>query len=109
MRASAELNRARARYQATRQLIVRGVRDAYSTLTTAAAAASRWSDDVRPRLERQAGQTQRAYELGELSYLAVIESQRRLNQGRISELDAAMAMRRAAIQLEHRIGRSCRQ
>jgi len=109
MRASADLDRARARYQGTRQQIVRDVRDAYSALTTAAASASRWRDDVRPRLERQAGQTQRVYEIGEVSYLAVIESQRRLNQGRISELDAAIAMRRAAIQLEHRIGRSCTQ
>ena len=109
MRASADLDRARARYQTTRQQIVRDVRDAYSALSDATAAASRWRDDVRPRLERQAGQTQRAYEIGELSYLAVVESQRRLNQGRISELDAAIAMRRAAIQLEHRIGRSCTQ
>jgi cobalt-zinc-cadmium efflux system outer membrane protein len=107
MRAAADLNRARARYQTTRQLIVRDVRDAYSALTNASASAARWREDVRPRLERQAGQTQRAYELGELSYLAVIESLRRLNEGRISELDAAIAMRRAMVQLEHRIGRSC--
>ena len=109
MRASADLDRARARYQAVRQQIVRDVRDAYSNLATATASSSRWREDVRPRLERQAGQAQRAYELGELSYLGVIESQRRLNQGRISELDAAIAMRRAVIQLEHRIGRSCTQ
>lgn len=109
MRASADLDRARARYQTTRHQIIRDVRDAHSTLVSAAAAAVRWRDDVRPRLERQTGQTQRAYELGELSYLAVIESQRRLNQGRISELDAAIAVRRAAIQLEQRIGRSCTQ
>jgi outer membrane protein, heavy metal efflux system len=107
LRASADLDRARARYQTTRQQIVRDVRDAYSALSDAIAAASRWRDDVRPRLERQAGQTQRAYEIGELSYLAVIESQRRLTQGRVSELEAAIAMRRAAIQLEHRLGRSC--
>jgi outer membrane protein, heavy metal efflux system len=107
MRASADLNRARARYQTTRQQIVRDVRDAYSAVTNAGASAARWREDVRPRLERQAGQTQRAYELGELSYLAVIESLRRLNEGRISELDAAIAMRRAMVQLEHRIGRSC--
>jgi outer membrane protein TolC len=62
---------------------------------------------VTPRLERQAGQTQRAYEAGEMSYLAVVESLRRLNDGRIAELDALNATRRALIQLEHRIGRSC--
>jgi len=106
-RASAELNRARARYQTTRQQIVRGVRDAHSALATSSAAAARWQSDVTPRLERQAGQTKRAYEAGEMSYLAVIESLRRLNEGRISELDAATATRRALIQLEQRIGRSC--
>ena len=109
IRASADLSRARARYQSTRQQIIRGVRDAYAGLTTSSAAAERWQKDVTPRLERQAGQTQRAYEAGEMSYLAVIESVRRLNDGRIGELDAAIAVRRALIQLEHRIGRSCTQ
>ena len=109
IRASAELSRARARYQTTRQQIIRAVRDAYSALTTSSAAASRWQTDVSPGCERQAGQTQRAYEAGEMSYLAVVESLRRLNEGRISELDAVNATRRALIQLEHRIGRSCTQ
>jgi outer membrane protein, heavy metal efflux system len=109
IRATAEMNRARARYQTTRQHIIRDVRDAYSALTTSSAAAVRWQKDVSPRLDRQAGQTQRAYEAGEMSYLAVVESLRRLNEGRISELDAVNATRRALIQLEHRIGRSCTQ
>lgn len=109
LRASADLNRARARYQSTREQIVRQVRDAYTALTISSAAAARWRADVRPRLERQAGQTERAYEAGEMSYLAVIESLRRLNDGRIHELDAAIAMRRALVQLEHGLGRSCTQ
>ncbi len=109
LRASAELDRARARYQNTRQRIIRGVRDAHSALTASSAAAARWRTDVTPRLERQAGQTQRAYEAGEMSYLAVIEALRRLNDGRLNELDAAAATRRALIQLEQRIGRSCTQ
>ncbi len=109
MRAVAELNRSRARYQTTRQAIIRSVRDAYGTLVTSSAAALQWRNDITPRLERQSGQTQRAYEAGEMSYLAVIESLRRLNDGRINELDATIATRRALIQLEHRIGRSCTQ
>jgi actin-like ATPase involved in cell morphogenesis len=44
-----------------------------------------------------------------MSYLSVVEALRRLNDGRIAELDAVNAMRRALIQLEHRIGRSCTQ
>ena len=64
------------------------------------------ADDVTPRLERRRVDP-RAYEVGEMSYLAVIEALRRLNDGRINELDAAIATRRALIQLEHRIGRSC--
>jgi cobalt-zinc-cadmium efflux system outer membrane protein len=107
LRANADLNRARARYQTTRQLIIRNVRDAHASLAVSSASTALWGDNLRPRLERQAGQTERAYEAGEMSYLAVIEANRRLNDGRISELDAAIAMRRALIQLEHRIGRSC--
>jgi cobalt-zinc-cadmium efflux system outer membrane protein len=109
LRANADLDRARARYETTRRLIVRDLRDAHAALATSSASAALWRDNLRPRLERQAGQTERAYEAGELSFLAVIEAQRRLNAGRISELDAMNAMRRALIQLEHRVGRSCIQ
>ncbi len=107
LRAHADLDRARARYQATRLAILRDLRDARATLQTSSAAAAEWRQQLRPRLERQAAQTERAYEAGEMSYLNVIEALRRLNQGRISELDAATAMRRSIIQLEHRVGRSC--
>ena len=97
MRATADLDRARARYQTTRLAILRDLRDARAALQTSSAAADEWRQQLRPRLERQAAQTERAYEAGEMSYLAVIEALRRLNLGRISELDAAAAMKRSII------------
>lgn len=106
-RAMADLGRARARYQNTRQIIVRELRDAHAQLLTSTAAAGAWRDDIRPKLEQQARQSEGAYEAGELPYLAVLEAVRRLNDGRTSELDAEMTARRARVRLEQSVGRRC--
>ena len=45
-------------------------------------ALAAWRDDIRPKLEQQIGQTQRAYEAGELPLLAVLDMSRRLNDSR---------------------------
>jgi cobalt-zinc-cadmium efflux system outer membrane protein len=107
MRASAELGRGRARYVASRAQVLREVRDAHAQYLYAQAAITAWRDDIRPSLERQMGQTMRAYEAGELPFLAVLEATRRLNDGIAQELDAVVGMRRALVLLERSAGRSC--
>ena len=107
MRASAELDRSKARYVEVREQIRHELGDAYARLVRSRAAESAWRDDIRPRLERQAAQTQRAYEEGELSYLNVLDSLRRLNEGRTRELDAAADVRRALVAVEKSLGRPC--
>ena len=107
IRAGADLDRARARYQTTRQQILRDVQDAYGQLASAIASAQVWRENIRPMLERQVEQTERAYRDGELSFLAVLDALRRLNTGRTSELDADVVARQALVRLEHSIGRRC--
>jgi cobalt-zinc-cadmium efflux system outer membrane protein len=107
IRAVAELERAKARYLAVRLQILRDLRDAHEQLAAWRSAATAWRDDIRPRLQRQAEQTERAYEEGELSYLLVIDASRRLNEGRIREADASADARRALVRLEQSIGRRC--
>jgi len=107
LRAVADLDRAKARYLAVRLQILRELRDAYEQLAAWRATASAWSNDIRPRLQRQAEQTQRAYEEGELSYILVIDAARRLNDGRIREADAAADARRALVRLEQSVGHPC--
>lgn len=108
-RASAELDRARARYTGTRQQIVRDTRDAFARLGQARDAAAAWRDRIVPSLERQAAQTERAYEAGDVAYLMVLESARRLSDGRSRELDARADAGRAIARLEQSMGRSCGQ
>ena len=107
MRARAELDRGRARYVASREQVLREVRDAHAQLTYAQTAIAAWRDDIRPSLERQMGQTERAYEAGELPLLAVLEASRRLNDSRAQELDAMTGVHRALALLERSVGRGC--
>ena len=107
IRASTELERGRARYIATREQVLREVRDAQAQVMYAQSAVGVWRDDIRPKLEQQMGQTERAYEAGELPLLAVLEATRRLNDARAQEVDAAVALRRAVVLLERSAGRNC--
>ena len=107
MRADAELQRGQARYRATRLLVEREVRDAYAQLEQSQRALTAWRDDIRPKLERQIGQTERAYQAGELPLLAVLEASRRLNESRARELEAAAGVRRAVVLVERSAGRGC--
>ena len=107
IRASAELERGRARYVATREQVLREVRDAHAQVMYAQSAVGVWRDDIRPKLEQQMGQTERAYEAGELPLLAVLEATRRLNDARAQEVDAAVGLRRAVVLLERSAGRNC--
>lgn len=107
LRAGSELERARARYLSARYAILRELRDAHARFGQADRALAAWRDDIRPRLEQQAGQTERAYQAGELPLLSVLDLARRLNEARSRELDAAAERRRALILLERSTGRGC--
>lgn len=107
MRANAELARGRARYVAAREQVLREVRDAHAQFAHARASIAVWRDDIIPSLERQMGQTERAYEAGELPLLAVLEATRRLNESRAQALDAMIGFRRALVLLERSAGRGC--
>jgi len=106
-RAGAELDRARARYGVVQQRILRELHDAYAQLQQSQQEMAAWRDQIRPRLERQTDQMQRAYEAGDVSYLNVLDASQRLNEGRRRETDARAVMRRAIIRLEQRVGRAC--
>jgi outer membrane protein, heavy metal efflux system len=107
LRATAEMTRSQAHYRVVRQQILREVRDARARLAAADTALARWRGDIRPRLERQADQTERAYAAGEFSYLNVVEALRRLNTGRTRELEAETDLQHAIVDLEKSIGYRC--
>jgi cobalt-zinc-cadmium efflux system outer membrane protein len=107
MRAAADLDRGKARYRAARLRIAREIGDAYARFAASRDALVAWRDDISPRLARQAEQTRRAYEAGELSYLNVVDALRRLNAGRTRELEAMIDQQRALVELERTVGRRC--
>lgn len=107
MRASAELERGRSRYVGARNQVLRELRDAHAQLEQSRRALAAWRDDIRPKLDVQLGQTQRAYEAGEVPLLAVLDMTRRLNESRARELDATADLRRALVLVERSAGKGC--
>jgi outer membrane protein TolC len=90
-----------------RQRILRDVRAAFAQLEQSRTAADAWRDQMGPRHERHVAQAERAYGSGEVPYLFVLEASRRLNEGRLRELEARTAARRAIARLEQSVGRNC--
>jgi len=106
LRALAELERTAWAFAGTRDRILFEVREARMKLEQASASLGAYETHVLPPADKLAGLTRRAYELGELSPVAVHETARQLLllQGRRAELRAEV--RRAWAELEHGVGTS---
>lgn len=104
-RAEAEIERAARQLIAARQRVVAEVREAYTQLVQAREARELWRARVLPPLEEDIRTAERAYRAGDVSYLFVLETTRRLTDARLREADFQSATARALAQLERSIGR----
>ena len=103
-RAEAEIERAAWNYAGTRQRVVLEVREARAKLDQAGEAQRAFEQEVLPALEELERRSQRAYELGELSPLAVHENTRQLLTARVRRAELAADFRRAFAELERSVG-----
>lgn len=106
LRARAELERAGWNYLGTRQRIVAEVRDARLKLEQAATALALYEARVLPPFEELDRANRRAYELGEVSPLAVHDNQRQLLQLQTRRAELRADARRAWAELERSVGAS---
>jgi len=104
-RAEAEIERAAKQLIAARQRVVAEVREAYTQLLQAREARELWRARVLPPLEEDIRTAERVYRAGDVSYLFVLETTRRLTDARLREADFQAATARALAQLERSIGR----
>ncbi|MGA9769979.1 MAG: TolC family protein [Blastocatellia bacterium] len=104
-RAEAEIERAARQYVATRQRIALEVREAYRQLLAARQSLDSWRIQILPRIEEDIRISERAYKAGDVAYLFVLETSRRLTDARLSEADASAAILRATANLERAVGR----
>jgi cobalt-zinc-cadmium efflux system outer membrane protein len=106
-RAEAEIERASRRYAAVRAQVVADVRSAGVRVQQAQQAIAAWRDDIVPSLAIEQRQAESAYQAGEVPLFSLLDSSRRLVDGRLRLLDAEADLERATIALERSIGRAC--
>jgi cobalt-zinc-cadmium efflux system outer membrane protein len=104
-RAEAEIERAARQYLAVRQRIALEVREAYAQLQQSRQALASWRSDILPIIEAEIRTAERAYADGEVAYLFVLETSRKLYDARLQEAEASAALQRATAQLERAVGR----
>jgi cobalt-zinc-cadmium efflux system outer membrane protein len=106
-RTIAEMDRAAAAYVAVRQRVAAELREASIHAEQAAGSLAAWRDTVRTPLEEQVRAAERAYTAGEVSYLFVLEMQRRLTEARLRTREAEADLARTAARTERALGRRC--
>jgi cobalt-zinc-cadmium efflux system outer membrane protein len=104
-RAEAEIERAARQYVVVRHRIALEVSEAYRQLLEARQSLDSWRSQVLPRIEEDIRLSEKAYDAGEVPYLFVLETSRRLTDARLREAEASAAIKRAVAQLERAVGR----
>jgi cobalt-zinc-cadmium efflux system outer membrane protein len=104
-RAEAEVERAAKQLIAARQRVVAETREAYAQLEQARESSDLWRARLLPPLEEDIRSAERAYKAGDVSYLFVLETTRRLTDARLREIELQAAKARALIALERSVGR----
>ena len=103
-RAQTELLRAARQYLALKYRIAQHVREAHAHLLAAQNALRILEQDAVPTALRAADNAKEAYEVGEISYLELLDFQSRLLASRLREAEAKADLRRAEVGLEHSVG-----
>ena len=103
-RAKAELERAAWNYQVVKQRIRLEVRESHERFALARATLEQWEQTILPPLEATAQQSQKAFELGNVSFLFVQENARELINARARYAEIGAEGRRALAELERSVG-----
>jgi outer membrane protein, heavy metal efflux system len=104
-RAEAEVARAARHYVAVRHRIALEVQEAHTQLLEAQRALDSSRNHILPSIEADIRISEKAYAAGEVAYLFVLETSRRLYEARLQEAEATAALQRATAQLERAVGR----
>ncbi len=105
-RAKAMLEQSAQQYVAVRHSIILEVREAYNRYVSACKAFELWDTGIVPSLEEAIGRAQKAYAVGEVSYLFVLETMRQLLDARLRKAEVAAELRRTAAQLNYSVGKN---
>jgi len=102
--ARARFDKAARQYATVREQIALEVREAHLRLLQAQESLEQWDRQILPGLEENVARAERAFAAGNVSYLFVLESSRRLAEARLREAAARADCRRARAELERSVG-----
>jgi outer membrane protein, heavy metal efflux system len=103
-RAQAELLRASAALRSLRQRVLLELRQAHVSAALGRASLARYRESVLPALASSRALVTQSYELGEESYLAVLDMMRRDGEARLREAELLAQVRRGDAELERAVG-----
>jgi len=104
--AQARVEKAARSYNSIRDRIVLEIREASARLNQARESHDQWQHLILPPLNDATQQAGKGYAAGNVSYLFVLETQRRWLDARLRAVTVAADIRRARAELERSIGRS---
>ncbi len=102
--ARAKFEKAARQYFTVRARIVLEVREAHTRLAQAQESHDLWRGKILPPLEESVRQAEKAYEAGNVSYLFVLDTSRKLADARLKAAVVASDVRRATAELERSVG-----
>lgn len=104
-RAKAQLQQATRQYQALRQDIVLQVRQAYTRYISAYEQFDLWNSEIIPSLQNKVEQTSKSFEIGQVSYLTVLEAKQKLIEAKVQLAESTASLLRNAAELNYSIGK----
>jgi cobalt-zinc-cadmium efflux system outer membrane protein len=102
--AKARFEKAARQYFTVRDRTALEVREAHTRLQQAQQSDAIWREKILPPLERSVQQAEKAYSGGNVSYLFVLETTRRVYDARLKAATAAADVRRALAEMERSLG-----
>lgn len=106
-RARLDMQRAGLAYVAAQQRVASELTEALTQLSQARTTFASWQQAVVAPLEEQVRTAERAFAAGDISYLFVVETTRRLTDGRLRSREVEADIARAVARLERATGRTC--
>ncbi len=103
-KAKAGFEKAARQYNTARDKVVLEVREAHTRAVQARQSLETWQAKILPPLDETVRQAERAYETGNVSHLFVLETSRKLMDGRLKVAGVESDLRRATAELERSVG-----
>ena len=103
--AQARFEKAARQYITVRDRIVLEVREAHTRVAQARESCDQWRENILPPLAEAARQAEKSYDAGNVAYLFVLETSRKIHDARLKESAATADLRRAGAELERSVGR----